>query len=268
MISYCIACYRPAYCRHLIDELVEKTTAPYEILVWINFDDDEFEHFLTEKTDAGAPIRIVGLTPENIGMAAYPKLFFAAKFDMVVQIDDDVVCISPFIAERGQEIFDRFPQVGMLTADTWQDEYTNGARPPMNHYREFNGEFGLYDGPIDGWFAVYRRSSLAACGALNPGRYYPIGCVVKARLRSLGQVGFLCTRIKVFHAVGAAYAAYFGMLDSEIAKYSSLGIKEIVKLYVGERSMLPPPEQLALRIKKIQATFTQLPELHPCALAA
>jgi hypothetical protein len=260
MISYCIACFRPVYCQHLIDQLVAKTTAPYEILLWINLLDEEFERFLADRREGGAPLRIVGRTPQNIGMAAYPLLFSAGKFDMVVQIDDDVVCVSPFIAERAQETFDRFPQVGMLTADVWQDHYTTGARPPMGHYREVSREFGLYDGPIDGWFAIYRKTALDTCGDLQPGRYYPLGCVIKSRLESMGQSALLCTRAKVFHVIGPVYASYFGMLDSEIAKYSALGRQEIVNWYVGERKKLPRREDLELRVQEIFASLARAPE--------
>jgi Glycosyltransferase like family 2 len=252
VISYCIASYRPAYCRQLIPQLIEKTTAPYEILVWINMLDEEFEQFLSDQQEAGAPLRIVGRTPENIGMAAYPMLFAAAKFEMVVQIDDDVVYLSPFIAERAQEVFDRFPQVGMVTADVWQDELTTGARPPMQRFREISREFGLYDGPIDGWFAIYRRTALRACGTLRPSRYHALGCEIKSRLSAMGQSGFLCTRLKVFHVTGPAYASYFGMLDFELAKYSSLGRQDVVSWYLGERSRLPPRDELALRVRQIE----------------
>ena len=257
MISYCIACYRPIYCRQLIEQLVAKTTAAYEILVWINLPDDAFERFLREKTEAGAPIRVVGRTPQNIGMAAYPKLFAAAKFDMVTQIDDDVVCISPNIAERAQEIFDRFPQVGMLTADTWQDEYTTGARPPMQNYSEFDRVFGLYDGPIDGWFSIYRSESLRALGDFNPGRYYSIGCHVKVHLAPLGQSGLLCTRFKVFHVTGPAYASYFDMLDSEIAKYAAIGRKDCVDWYQRERPSIPDRQELESRVQQIRNSLME-----------
>ena len=258
-VSYCIACFRPKYAELLIADLIGKTTAPYEILVWLNVNDDEFEQFLEKKRGAGAEIRVIGRTPQNIGMAAYPKLLAAGKFDMVAQIDDDVLCVSPFIAERAREIFERFPQVGMLTADCWQDEYTNGARPPMHQYREFSREFGLYDGPIDGWFAIYRSASLKACSNLSASRYCPLGSIIKAQLKSLNQIGLLCTRIKVFHALGAAYVSYFGMMDSEIAKYRALGLPQLANLYAGERARLPAQERIALRIEEIRASLAQAP---------
>jgi hypothetical protein len=259
VISYCIACYRPTYTRELIDELIRKTSTPYEILLWLNIDDAAFERFLANLISTGVPLHIVGRTPENIGMAAYPSLFVKASFDLVVQIDDDVVCVSPGIAEQARMIFDRFPQVGMLTADVWQDEYTTGARPPMSNYRLLNRECGLYLGPIDGWFAVYRKASLAVCRGLCPARYYPLGCVIKQRLQALGQSGVLCTRMKVFHVIGPAYASYFGMLDSEIVKYSALGRNDIVNWYRADRDHLPSREHLGQRIRAVRENLAHLP---------
>jgi hypothetical protein len=258
MISYCIACYRPRYATALIDELIRKTSVEFEILLWINVADEEFDAFLREKEASGAPVRVVGRTPENIGMTAYFHLFAQSRFEMVVQIDDDVVCVSPNIAETAQEIFTRFPTVGMLTADVWQDDYTTGARPPMEHYRPFDTEYGLYEGPIDGWFAVYRKTALQrVCNYIRPGRYICLGVHIKNRIRRYGSLGLLCTRMKVFHVIGPEYASYFGMLDFEIEKYRSLGRQEIVKWYCDARDkVLPPQDVLHQRVMEIQASMS------------
>jgi hypothetical protein len=101
--------------------------------------------------------------------------------------------------------------------------------------------------------------SLEACGKLDATRYCGLGCLVKSRLKSLRQLGLLCTRIKVFHALGAAYASYFDMLDSEIAKYSSLGLQQLVDLYVTERANLPAKEQIALRVEHIRESLAHAP---------
>jgi hypothetical protein len=233
----------------------------FEILLWLNVIDPEFDGFLDSRIAGGAPIRIVGRSPENIGMAAYPRLFEAARSPMVVQIDDDVVGVSPRIAETAREIFDRFPNVGMLTSDVWQDEFTSGARPPLCHYRAFDREFGLFDGPIDGWFAVYRRSSLNLCGQIPASRYFGLGCTIKSRLATLGQAGLLCRRMRVFHVVDAPYVAYFGMLEAEIAKYRMIGRQDQVSTYTAARSTLPPLTELAHRVHNIFQTLLQVPEI-------
>jgi glycosyltransferase involved in cell wall biosynthesis len=254
-ISYCVACYRPSYARQLIDDLIAKTSARYEILLWINVVNADFEQFLADRMASGAPIRVIGRSPENIGMAAYPHLFSASRGEMVAQIDDDVICVSPRIAETAKEIFDRFPEVGMLTADVWQDEYTTGARPPLDQYQLFDREFGLYDGPIDGWFAVYRKSSLAACSDIRPGRYFSLGCAVKGRLGAMGQRGLLCTRMKVFHVTDPAYVAHFGMLDAEVAKYRLIGRQDQVDVYTAARDKLPPAAELSRRVDGIRESL-------------
>ena len=191
MISYCVACYRPVYVRQLIDELIRKTSAPYEILLWLNVADSDFDAFLRCHAAAGAPLRILGRTPENIGMAAYPRLFAAAKFDLIAQIDDDIVSITPQIAETARAAFDRHPSLGMITADVWQDEYTTGARPPLEVYRPADEEFGLFDGPIDGWFAIYRRASLQHCRQLRPTRYYYLGAAIRGPAAGGGPMRLL-----------------------------------------------------------------------------
>lgn len=255
MISYCIACYRPRYASQLIADLIRKTSADYEILLWLNVADEAFEEFLREQQAGGAPVRVVGRTPENIGMAAYARLFGESRFEMVTQIDDDVVCVSPRIAETAHQIFTRFADVGMLTADVWQDEYTTGARPPMTQYRPFKAEFGLYAGPIDGWFAVYRKSCLSVCRQIRFGRYVFLGGHIKQLIARRGFKGLLCTRMKVFHVIGPQYASYFGMLDFEIEKYRSLGREDIVQWYTNERAQLPPADELHERVERIRASL-------------
>lgn len=252
MISYCVACYRPGYARRLIDELIRKSSAAYEILLWINVADAEFDRFLEDRIASGAPLRIIGRSAGNIGMAAYPRLFEQSTFDMVAQIDDDVVCVGPDLAQTARVVFGRFPQVGMLSADVWQDEYTTGARPPLEQYRLFDRAFDLYDGPIDGWFAVYRRSTIALCRGINPGRYGYLGAAIRSRLIAKKRFGLLCRRMQVFHVTGPYYASYFGALDSEIAKYESVGRADMVRWYTEERDRIPPREQLAERVRGIE----------------
>ena len=160
MISFCIVAYRAVYSKLLIDDLIKKTSPRFEILVWLNCQDEDFEKFLSDRIRIGYPIKIVGKTPENIGMSAYFYLFKKAQYELIVQIDDDVVMVSKNIAEHAMEIFQQFANVKQLVADVWQDEYTTGARPPLNHYIKFDEKYSLYDGPIDGWFSIYHRSIL------------------------------------------------------------------------------------------------------------
>jgi hypothetical protein len=250
MISYCVVSFRPKYSRLLIEDLIRKTTVPFEILLWLNVDDAEYDSFLDEQISHRQPIRIIGKTPENIGMRAYPLLFEQARYDLLVQIDDDVIAVSKNIAEQAHEIFSKFPSVKQLVSDVWQDEFTSGARPPLTQYRLYDAEYGLYDGPIDGWFSVFRRSvvPLVERFGLN---YLSLGSLLKNRLRANGSLGLLCMRFKVFHVIGPAYASYFDMLDFEIEKYRRLGRVDIVEWYESARVRLPSKAELEPRVSRI-----------------
>lgn len=236
MISYCIAIYRPTYARLLLADLVEKTTSPFEILVWLNVADAALDADIAASISNGVALRVIGRTPENIGMRAYRSLFRAARHPLIAQIDDDVVCISRGIAERAGRLFRRFPAVRQLVADVWQDEHTTGARPPLAQYQVFDAGERLYSGPIDGWFAVYHRSILPHLLALPNAPYFALGAAVRARLAQRGQHGLLDRGMKVFHVIGPDYADAFGMLGFEIEKYRRLGRHDIVAWYERERA--------------------------------
>jgi hypothetical protein len=251
MISYCIASFRPKYAVMLVEDLLRKTSVPFDVLVWLNVEDRGYQAFLEKLSAEGAPVRIVGKTPENIGMRAYPMLFDEARYELIAQIDDDVVAVSRSIAELCSEVFGRFPRVKQLVADVWQDRYTTGARPPMSAYTPYREDYGLYDGPIDGWFSVFHRSVLSLIPRRTASSYFPLGAQLRNRLKASGHVGLLCTGLKVFHVVGPQYAFYFGMLDFEIEKYRRLGRIELVEWYEAAKVTMPSTTDLQESVRLI-----------------
>jgi hypothetical protein len=260
MISYCVAIYRPTYARLLLADLVEKTSVPFEILVWLNVADAALDAEIAAAIGSGVPLRVVGRTPANIGMLAYGKLFREARYPLIAQIDDDVVCISRGIAQRADRLFRRFPAVRQLVSDVWQDEYTTGARPPIEQYSAFDAGEGLYMGPIDGWFAIYHRSILPLLLDMPMAPYFALGAAVRARLARRGQHGLLDRRMKVFHVIGPEYAAAFGMLAFEIGKYRRLNRGDIVTWYESHAGNNASVENSVRRIAAIRASLEKQPE--------
>jgi hypothetical protein len=253
MISYCFTAYRPTYDKMLVEDLVRKTTAPYEILIWINTKDQAIEPFLQAKIKAGIPLRIVGKTPENIGMVAYKHLIEAAKGDMVVQIDDDVVRVSRRIAEIATGIFARNPKIKQIAADVVVNRYTWGNRPPIEQYKPYAEEPGILIGSIDGWFSIFHRSIIPLVLAQNYMRFCSLAHAVQKALfrEGQGRMGVLCTKFKVFHVVGAPYHAFYNMIDFEIAKWDSLrpnGGDDMRKA----KEKVPPRESLEKSVAEIE----------------
>lgn len=219
MISYCVVAYRPAYARLQIEELLRKNPGPCEILVWINANDETFVDFVKEKEAAGTPVRLVRWTPNNIGMRAFKELFMAAKYDMIVQLDDDVLRVSEGIAEIAKGIFERHGTVRQLVADVVQDQFTTGAKGGPSSYALYNGGDRLYKGPIDGWFSIYHRSIMPILMESPYDLYFYLGAHVRGVLESRGMLGCLCGRMKVFHVAGPVYAHHYGLLDGEVQKF-------------------------------------------------
>lgn len=259
MISYCIALYRPTYARLLLADLVEKTSVPFEILVWLNVADAALDADIDAATASDIPLRVIGRTPANIGMFAYRELFRAARYPLITQIDDDVVCITRGIAQRAARLFRRFPTVRQLVSDVWQDEHTTGARPTIEHYKAFDADEGLYSGPIDGWFAIYHRSILPLLLDVPMAPYLSLGAAIRARLVRCGQHGLLDQGMKVFHVTGPAYAAAFGMLGFEIEKYRRLERRDIEAWYQSYSVEDASTDRCVHRIAAIRASLNKEP---------
>jgi len=126
MISYCVAVYRPVYASLLLADLAAKTTAPYEILLWLNTECESLEGQVASMAAEGVPLHIVGRTPENIGMAAYQRLFAAARYPLIAQIDDD--SIFPSSATRGATSPSKEMRHRPVIGGRWQRRPQVGSR--------------------------------------------------------------------------------------------------------------------------------------------
>lgn len=231
MISYCICTYRARYFYLVVEDLIRKTSCKYEILVWINTRAPDLEPYVQRLVKRGVPIRIVGITQENIGMVGFRDLFRSARYELIVQVDDDVLAISRGIGQIARSIFRRDSKVKQLVANVIQDPFTTGARPSADAYKPYNKADGLYDGPIDGWFSVYHSSIRDVLLDAPYEKFFYLGSHMWLKLKSLKLVGALCTRFKVFHACGPAYAQLFDMLPFEIKKYAGLGSQGMAEAY-------------------------------------
>jgi len=251
LISYCLVAYRAIYCRLLVEDLIRKTSVPYEILIWVNVQDDGFVKFLEEKIPQGAPIRIIGSSTDNLGMQAFKQLFPAAQGEMVVQLDDDVIAISRRAAEIAHGIFARYRDVGIVGGHVWQDRWTTGGRPPLKSYIAHNPAEGLFVGPIDGGFTVYRKSLTHLIDGMRNAPYFALGVEMIGRASQIGYRAFLCPKILMFHVTGPVYTSHFGLLDFEIEKYKAVLRKDLVAEYENARNSLPPPEEIATEIMRI-----------------
>lgn len=252
MISYCVACGRPELARVLLADLVAKTSVPFELVLWLNSADPGLAEIVERLSRQKVPVRVVGSTPADIGMMAYRILFEHAKYEMVAQVEDNVVCVSRGIAEKAAEVFRQCPKVRQLVADVVQDRFTDGARPPMDRYEPYENVVGLYDGPVDGWFSVYHRSALPLLYEAPYERHFFLGSWAKGKLASEGLRGLLYSNIRVFHASGPAYARLFGVLEAEVRRLRAHGRADIADLYASGSATKEDLRGMAKRYEEIR----------------
>lgn len=250
MISYCICVYRPRLFYILLEDLIRKQTSPYEILVWINSRTPELEGYIDRLNYRGVPVKVVGSSVENIGMLGYKMLFKSAKYDMIVQVHDDVVCVSNKIGEIASGIFKAHPKVKQIVADVVQDAFTTGGRPADDAYTVFDEESGLKTGPIDGWFSIYHRSILGLLLDAPYEPYFYLGSYIQMQLRAKKMEGLLCNKIKVFHIAGPAYARLLETSETEARKYTQLKNTKMADLYLAMKPDESVLEQMTREYKK------------------
>lgn len=252
-LSYMLPCYRAFYTSRLLGEIARKTTLAYEFLIWLNLEDAGLESYIKTLISAGYPIRVVGKTPENIGMAAFKPMIEQAKGEMLVQLEDDVLFVSRRAGEIAQDIFSRRPEIGMLSAEVWQDELSNGGHPPPESYLCAHAQDQLFEGPIDGGFSVYPRRFVPLLLESKFAVYFGMGCGMHFRLQEANKKAYKCRRMRIFHLCGPVYHSLFpGMVEFEIAKYKRIGHKGMVSTYETQVKRLPPKEDLERRFRVIE----------------
>jgi len=86
--AYCITnCSNPKHVQELIEDLVRKTTAPYEIVLWVESLAADFERFLAHQIWAGVPIFVAERSlPKS---TIIRELFPFCQRSWVMQIDCD-----------------------------------------------------------------------------------------------------------------------------------------------------------------------------------
>lgn len=252
MISYCVCLSRPSQGSMLLRELVEKTKVPYEILVWMNTADQRLVDTIQTLQAELVPIKVVGSTPHDMGMQGFRVLFEHARYDMIAQVDEHIILMSQGIAEKAAAIFKKYKDVKMLVPDVIQDVYTDGARPPMDQYKPFDENNGLYDGPVDGWFAIYDRALFPALYDVTYERNFFLGSWARGKAISMKFRGLLCTQMKVFHAYGPAYAETFGSRLEEAERIRYFGNHPLADLYQSCGVTPENVREMRLRIDQVR----------------
>jgi glycosyltransferase involved in cell wall biosynthesis len=206
-----------------------------EIIVMDNGSTDDTKKVLS-RYEQHSMVKIIH-RKKNYGLNAYKQLFWKAKGKYVVIVDDDVLSSPDKLDCTFIDYMETFSAFGFLALDVVQNEFTNGAKPGREVYKEVcvDGKV-LQEGPTGGWCSCFRKKDyrkiclkfLFSDLNMKNGEDGLIAHYFKVKLGlKSGIIKDLCC----FHASGPHYAKMYGHLDREIEKYTLSGLHDFVKVY-------------------------------------
>jgi glycosyltransferase involved in cell wall biosynthesis len=220
-----------------LERLIESIADPNqcEILVLNNGSTDATSEVL-RRYSHHKQLRVLTL-PKHKGLQAYKKLFSAARGELMVTIDDDVLAFPASIDRIFQTYMRTYTDFGYLALNVVQNEFTNGAKPGPELYTDDLREgLAVQLGPAGGWCACFRRRDYRKVRfvlyfrRLNMSRSEDAVLInLMKRLLSL-KAGIIRDAV-CLHASGPHYARLYGHLDREMAKYAASGLTDFVELY-------------------------------------
>ena len=194
--------------------VVCSTREPFELIIMDNASDDgtrEMCRTLEEKHPG--IVRHVRLK-RNLGTNAYALGFLQARYNYLVDMDDDILALSKGWDQATIAAFRNFPRLGFLAMNVVQDKYTNGAKKGISEYREsVVSDTTIEIGPTGGWFAVTTRAIYDEVGGFIFRPYKPFLPEDGKYIRKLSKRGYFAGILKkkfVYHASGPYWNGAYG----------------------------------------------------------
>ena len=206
-----------------------------EVIVMDNGSTDETKAVLDQYISN--PLVKIVTRKKNYGLNAYKKLFSMAKGEYVVIVDDDVLSFPDGLDDLFIDYLKAFPDYGFIALNVIQNEFTLGAKPPIENYiEEVSGLKVIEKGPTGGWCACFEKKNYNKIRLrflltnLDMSKSED-GLLVNLFSRKLKLKSGLIRDHYCLHACGPHYAREYGHMDRELEKYSMAGLDSIVEEY-------------------------------------
>ena len=249
LVSFCVVTYnRLSMLKQCLSALTESTkNINSEILVWDNNSDDGTKEYLEKFSNEHNNLSVFQ-NEKNIGNNAKGKNVERAKGDFIIGIDDDVLGFPDGWVEDLISSYKKIPLAGYLATNVIKNEFTNGAKPEEDMYRNFTFDnITLQDGPTGGWCFIISREVYNIVGRfyLNPKRifYFEDGDYGYRAQNKGFRVGIV-EQIKVLHATGEHYNEKYRKIynnkiaESKIDLPRSYKIRRKILLFINPVNLL------------------------------
>jgi glycosyltransferase involved in cell wall biosynthesis len=209
----------------------------HEILIMDNASTDGTLELVKGIAQANKEIKVFSNT-KNIGFVAYNKLFFKARGDVIIEVDDDVISFPHEFDKKLKECLEKYFDYGFIALDTIRNEYTDGGRPNAGSGRiDKRDSCIVEEGDARGYCAAFRRKDYRLIRPLT--WFFPFSLehpqdyVISGLMRRIlkRKSGVLIDE-KCLHANGPLYAKKFGRVDFDITKMKNAKCEDRVAKYI------------------------------------
>ena len=185
--------------------------------MWDNGDDPKVTKFCEKlvKENDNPDVEVIYHKSENIGLNAAKKIVDTYLDDckFIMGVDEDILFIQMGFQSILQDMLMQTDKpTGYIACNVFQDGFTNGARPGLEHYKSevICGRRMLY-GPTGGWASMTRADLYKQVGGFpeHEELFFGLDGEYSAKLHNIGIHTGLAQDVMVYHATGPNWNNYF-----------------------------------------------------------
>lgn len=175
-------------------------------------------------------VNVIYVPSENIGLNAAQKIvsqFKSENTKYIMSLDEDVLMLPLKFQTHLQAYLDA--GIGYVALDVFQDKTTNGAKPPLNHYRQTivgtaSGEYPLLEGPTGGWGSMVTSEVYDLVGGypVRDELFFGLDGIFSESIRKAGKRSGIAEGLYCYHATGNDWnqgLGYSEVLNQKLESY-------------------------------------------------
>lgn len=172
-------------------------------------------------------VEVIYEPSDNIGLNAASEVvsrFRSEKTEYIMSIDEDILMLPLRFQESIQTALSH-ESVGYVALDVFQDQTTNGAKPPNSVYKStLIGDQILLEGPTGGWASMTTSKVYDLVGGY-PKReelFFGLDGIYSESIRKAGKKTGILQGVCCYHATGDAWNYGFGfdkVLEDKMSSY-------------------------------------------------
>lgn len=159
-------------------------------------------------------VEVIYRPSQNIGLNAAQeavKEFRSPSTKYIMSLDEDILMLPLDFQESLKR---SLTCAGYVALDVFQDQTTNGAKPPMTSYKPTdigNGQV-LLEGPTGGWASMTTTEVYDSVGGypVREERFFGLDGIFSESVRKLGKKAGLLQGVCCYHATGDLWNQRFG----------------------------------------------------------